>query len=312
MIRESGLHPTIDGGELNATFSVQGDETEWVITFESRGGSVLSEGTRRERNRDYNRGIEVVLARLASLRANITGAFLASRGFDDAPDESRSLSLDEPLPIPLAGVDVRRLRINLCAAQTADRFRHPGAAGGGNRTKRFEIRVTLPEPPSDFESLVASLVGGFGDASPRDVYDYPTIKPTKKSRSAGYIVDVDLKNRIEQAAMEAAAEHYGDHWSLTDVSQQRGLGYDILAERDEEQLYIEVKGTTSLGLSVGVTSREVATAKSQGKTDLFIFWGIRFDEAGHATGNKRILSPWIPSDDSLIPRDFDFVVPPGN
>lgn len=302
------LLPRVDGKPLNAAFDVVGTGTAWTITFESRGGEKNSAGL--ERNSDYYAGIDIVLDRLADIGASLDVAYMASgsRVVQALPLAQRELEITAPYPVNLAACDLRRLRLDLCAAQTAPRFRQPGAKGGGNGTKRFEIRVSLPQPAADDGNLISGLVGGFGDASPRDIFDYPGVRTPGISEGSGYIVDVDRRLAIERAAMDAAWRHYEPDWHLEDVSAQRGLGYDIYAERNGDRRYIEVKGTASQGLTVGVTAKEVETAQREGITDLFILWGIQFDSAGTAHGRVRIISPWLPDADSLVPRDFEYSV----
>ena len=303
------LYPVLASTPLNAAFHVAGAGIDWTVTFDSRGGEKNVDGL--ERNSDYYSGIDVVLGRLAGLGATLESAYIASssRVVQALALDEQKLEITVPYPVDLANYDLRRLRLDLCGAQTAQRFREPGAKGGGNGTKKFEIRVRLREPLAVDSDLVPSLVGGFGDSPPQDVYDFPGTKSSRNSNGAGYVVDVERKVAIELAAMEAAWRHYEQDWDLEDVSAQRGLGYDIHAEKDGRRRFIEVKGTTSLGLSVGVTAKEVETAQREGISELFILWGIRFDEHGTPTGTTRIISPWVPESSRLIPRAFDYLVP---
>ena len=70
--------------------------------------------------------------------------------------------------------------------------------------------------------------------------------------------------------MEEAFNHYkAEGYAVYDVSNKRGIGYDILCERPGSTKYVEAKVTISNGWGVYVTYTEVDAAKSK-PIDLFI------------------------------------------
>ena len=71
----------------------------------------------------------------------------------------------------------------------------------------------------------------------------------KESKGQGRVQNEKLKKSIELYAMEEAFNHYkAEGYAVYDVSNKRGIGYDILCERPGSTKYVEAKGTRSLSL----------------------------------------------------------------
>ncbi len=79
----------------------------------------------------------------------------------------------------------------------------------------------------------------------------------------GWNSDPIERQEIEQAAMNAVAEHFGRHaWKLEDVSKHGGLGYDFKASRSgESDLHLEVKGCKGNLASFELTPSEYRHVK---------------------------------------------------
>lgn len=144
-----------DAVELDAHFRVERVAGELAIAFESRGGT---SGSSKAWNADYNRGLAVVLQRLAKLSAAITEVQLVSRPMLDRGAAERRLELpDHPGPIRLGpDTDCIALRRALGRAQAAA-GRRPGAKGGGNQTKA--IRLVVRTAPGLSMQQLQRLVG---------------------------------------------------------------------------------------------------------------------------------------------------------
>jgi putative restriction endonuclease len=134
-----------DGTPLRATCCITGLAKKWQVTVESRGGTL---GTPTERNADYSKGFLTLLVRMAALDATITDALVVSRNLiERGLDESqRQLVVGaHPYPIaltPAAAGDVAKALQQSQADVGTTRNR-----GGGNTTRRVEIRTTLGRLP---------------------------------------------------------------------------------------------------------------------------------------------------------------------
>lgn len=144
------LHRVHDdaGNVLDASFRVERVGDQITIIYESRGGT---KGSGTERNTQYSLGLEVLLARLAAMNAQITDAVVESEKTLDLPIEQRRLSL-EGERYPLRILNPATLRGKLSAAQTQV-GRAKGAKGSGNSTRRIRLFVTganLPQAGAGF------------------------------------------------------------------------------------------------------------------------------------------------------------------
>ena len=115
-----------------------------------------------------------------------------------------------------------------------------------------------------------------------------------ESTAQGYESDPVLRRAIEQYAVKLAHDHY-----LSDGYQVKELGkpFDLLCERQQEVIHVEVKGSRSQLNSVIVTVNEITDARlSAWRSDLFIVEGIFIDAVDTAKpkahgGNARVL--WV-------------------
>jgi hypothetical protein len=128
----------------------------------------------------------------------------------------------------------------------------------------------------------------------------------------GFLLDPIAKACIEAHAMELAKKHYSAEWDVADHHSKHP--YDLLCTRGTDALYVEVKGTTSTGAAVIVTSNEVTHARTHGPaTELFVVTKIRLDrsEDGRLTaseGQPRILVDWAGAEAVIVPLAFKVVL----
>lgn len=128
------------------------DADYFAVILESRSGP--SRGT-PARNPEYNVAFELLLVRLAGLRATLCDAFVDSAVARRLPKEARRV-LDAPVGLDEA-TDVHQMRTQLSVAASGV-GRKPGAAGEGNRTKRIRLIVTVPgHDPYDSRALELEL-----------------------------------------------------------------------------------------------------------------------------------------------------------
>ncbi|SES91353.1 DEAD/DEAH box helicase family protein [Stigmatella erecta] len=124
-----------DGGNvLDASFRIERLNDQLTIIYESRGGT---KGSASERNTQYAPGLEMLLARLAAMDAQITDVVVESGKTLELPIEQRKLAI-EGESYPLRITDPVALRRKLGAAQ-AKVGRPEGAKGSGNSTRRIRL-----------------------------------------------------------------------------------------------------------------------------------------------------------------------------
>lgn len=139
-----------------------------------------------------------------------------------------------------------------------------------------------------------------------------------KSRNArkgqGFKLSKQERDAIEKHAMEQAKKYYENlGWLLKDCSKNKP--YDYLCKKNEKELYLEVKGTTSEGKSIILTRGEVKFMTSQfPNTALFILSGIKLNKGEtpiKASGGKPyVVSPWCIDENKLEAISYQFFLTP--
>jgi hypothetical protein len=96
----------------------------------------------------------------------------------------------------------------------------------------------------------------------------------------GILADALRRKKIEDAAQERLMEHYR-HSGFTVTDTRYGNPFDAIAQRGDQLVYLEAKGTQSNGSTVRVTRDEVAHARANaGHCKMGIWAGIRFSSDG--------------------------------
>lgn len=106
--------------------------------------------------------------------------------------------------------------------------------------------------------------------------------------------------------MALAFRHYSGLWpEVIDVSANRP--FDLLCRSGDRELRVEVKGTTSRGLSVLLTRNEVRHAEANiDRMALFVVSEISARSPGDCSGGiVRVLEPWDIHQDQLDPVAFE-------
>jgi hypothetical protein len=140
-------------------------------------------------------------------------------------------------------------------------------------------------------------------------------RPGRVGRGQGRGLSGPERKAVELRAMEVVARVLAlDHWSVEDVSRQRS--YDLHCTRGEEELRVEVKGTTGAGERILLTRNEVSHANEhEGGVALFVVSRIDLDRDARpprATGGQlRRLEPWALSAGTLEPVGYEWVLPTG-
>jgi len=106
--------------------------------------------------------------------------------------------------------------------------------------------------------------------------------------------------------MGLALHHYSSLWrEVIDVSATHS--FDLLCRDGKRELRVEVKGTTSLGLSVLLTRNEVRHAEANvHEMALFVVSEISAGASGACSGGIiSVIEPWDISRDELVPIAFE-------
>lgn len=138
-----------------------------------------------------------------------------------------------------------------------------------------------------------------------------TDAPAQRSPAQGWQSDPVRRKQVEDAAQDRLMAHYrAEGWTVRDTRFTRP--FDAVAERGDETLYLEAKGTQTVGTAVLVTIGEVAHARRHpGQCVMGVLSDIRFDAAGQVdseSGTFRLL-PFEPADDALEATGFQWRLP---
>jgi Domain of unknown function (DUF3883)/EVE domain len=177
------------------------------------------------------------------------------------------------------------------------------------------IQAYLTKFPAEIVALLTQLQIA-GDVSKSDTK--PKLKDTEpRTRTAGYISDPALRKAVELQAMKQADELLNElGYDTRDVSATEP--YDIHATGSEDELAVEVKGSSGAATTVELTIGEVnkAREKTQGSM-LVVVDQIPYERDGEQVvtkaGRLRFWLPWDNelSGDRLQPIRFRYLLPPG-
>jgi hypothetical protein len=170
-----------------------------------------------------------------------------------------------------------------------DPTRHGGwvAAANGIKAIPAYVYVTATGPETD-RSIVEAL-----------------LRPRVPAKGQTWGGSAEGRKAIESYAMDLAVRHYASLWQeVLDVSATKP--FDLLCREGDRELRVEVKGTTSLGLSVLLTRNEVRHAQeNNGCVPLFVVANIVANASGCTGGTIDVLEPWDIQDDELEPVAFE-------
>jgi hypothetical protein len=144
-----------------------------------------------------------------------------------------------------------------------------------------------------------------------------TLTPTGKS-GQGYQSDEKKKKATELHAMRLAFDYLSkEGYTSKDVSNQKNIGYDIHANKGENMLGVEVKGSINRADFVNVTSSEVEYTQGVSENNyqslLFVVDNIQVIKNGEiyetSGGRIRMWWNWDTGDGFLIPISYRFTLP---
>lgn len=123
------------------------------------------------------------------------------------------------------------------------------------------------------------------------------------------------RKAIEERAVKVTTEHFKAlGYSVDDVGAY--ASYDLACRRDEEHLYVEVKGTTSPGEAVILTKNEVELHRAVHPANaLAIVRRIALNRSvkpPEAYGGELVVTmPWKIDDEALTPLSYQYWTGPG-
>jgi hypothetical protein len=309
-----------NGNALDAECScaVEGDVLR--ITFESQG---------QDRNKEYNKGVEVILGRLAECGAFVQDAYIDTRKTRQLGlnlEQRRTQPTGYTFPIALATLkDIKSFRRNLGKAQ-ASVARTPGAKGAGNPTKRLVLEITISD---DFEDAHESwLISGKGarytfpatlklnakPPAPLSQSTPATSTPQSSLGGQGRGLNATERRAVELHAMDMVRAHYANlGWECEDTSSNNPFDFRC-TKPNEQDLIVEVKGATGSGERVLLTKNEITAArKAFPNSALAVVCNIELerDEATpQASGGKlSVIQPWYPENKHLVAERFNYSIP---
>jgi hypothetical protein len=211
--------------------------------------------------------------------------------------------------VELSGVeDLDDLKRDISTAAREPGARAGSTRGGSSRRLRFFLSAN-GLTAGQLDKLLQG-VGALPELGVvRDVIDMAAGRSS--GRSQGFLLSSGTRDAVDKHAMIRAAAHYSQAWTVEDVHKHRS--YDLECRRGDEVLYVEVKGTTSLGETVLVTLGEVRLAKQRHPhTELFVVWGIQIDnptaERPRASGGEvSVYQGWAADDSRLRPLGFEYL-----
>jgi hypothetical protein len=296
------MHVSVDGVPLDAKFTLEEYEGRPSVVIESRGGSA------HPRNPDYNPALREMLDRLGRLGASIVECFVDSGDVGHLSVAERRVTPGEGFPVQLAGVDAEVLRLELTRLQRPI-GRRPGARGPGNRTRR--MRMVLSVPAIGDASALAARLQSFDVSASAAAREEAAVEVVIRGRGGtGMLRDAVMRRAIERHAVDIACRYFrAQKWDVADVGDAES--YDLRCVRADEELHVEVKGTTTRGDAVILTRNEVQHAREFPHVALFIVTGIELtsdDEGKPGTrgGREHVVSGWSPDEADLSPLTYHY------
>ena len=176
------------------------------------------------------------------------------------------------------------------------------------------VRYLLPLPKKAAQyilklgNLEIPDIQNFNEEIPISIEEAKKNKKPKKG-GQGFGLSPKEKKAVELHAMDKVEKIWKKNgWKVEDVSMIKG-GCDFKFSKDNEVVYCEVKGTTTAGESIILTSREVEKMKERyPNSALYVVYGIRLDKSKDppvATfGSVKKKYPWEIKDNKLKAKDY--------
>lgn len=176
--------------------------------------------------------------------------------------------------------------------------------------RQLQVRKQI-SAPKGIKAIPSYVYVSATDRQPDRLVVESIVRPRLPGLGQGWRGSPEGRKSIEAYAMALALQHYSGLWpEVLDVSANQP--YDLLCRNGDRELRVEVKGTTSPGLSVLLTRNEVRHAQANtARVALFVVSEIKSASSGPCSGgNTRILEPWDIRRSELDPVAFECWVQP--
>ena len=171
--------------------------------------------------------------------------------------------------------------------------------------RQLQVRKQV-SAPKGIKAIPGYVYVSATDRQPDRLLVESIVRARLPSAGQGWGGSSEGRKAIEVYAMDLAVRHYSGLWAeVVDVSANQP--YDLLCRDGRRELRVEVKGTTSQGLSVLLTRNEVRHAQANAdKVALFVVSEIKSSGAGSCNGGvTQILEPWDIRRSELDPVAFE-------
>jgi hypothetical protein len=131
------------------------------------------------------------------------------------------------------------------------------------------------------------------------------------AQGQGFIQNQAVKEAVEELAMAQAERFFRNEGFRV---SRKGKPYDLYCTKDGKQLFIEVKGTQSIGQEVFLTGGEVRFAREHScEMVLFVLHSIKVVQRRQnwtaRGGVERLYRPWTIDAQALTPMAFSYRLP---
>jgi hypothetical protein len=183
-----------------------------------------------------------------------------------------------------------------------------------------KVRSWIPYPRAavyslqKFESELILLIpwGTKSTETERKIVDFAE-NEIAVSKKQGINISQEAKCCVENYSMNKAKKYFENlKYIVNDVSAT--CSYDLHCVRDDEELFVEVKGTQTEGSKILLTKNEVKNATAnKGKVALYILHSIQMEKAGEnceaINGTEHVLNKWDIEKGTLIPMIYEYEIP---
>jgi len=174
-----------------------------------------------------------------------------------------------------------------------------------NACPQLQVRKQV-SAPKGIKAIPGYVYVSATDGQPDRLLVESLVRARVPARGQAWGGSAEGRKAIETYAMGLAVRHYAGLWrEVVDVSATQP--FDLLCRDGDRELRIEVKGTTSLGLSILLTRNEVRHAQANNdRVALFVVSKITANASGGCTGGIiQVLEPWDIRQDELDPVAFE-------
>jgi hypothetical protein len=180
-----------------------------------------------------------------------------------------------------------------------------GSEQAFNACPQSQVRKQV-SAPRGIKAIPGYVYVSATDDQPDRLLVESLVRARVPARGQAWGGSAESRRAIETYAIGLAVRHYAALWrEVVDVSATQP--FDLLCRDSDRELRVEVKGTTSLGLSILLTRGEVRHAQANnGRVALFVVSQITANESGGCSGGIiQVLEPWDIQQDELDPVAFE-------